>query len=101
MSHPRLTPDEVRDLIEQHGTMLKAARATGIPRSNLRNWLDPEAHRARERAYYAANPEPKRARNRRHWGNLSGLAYSRRLLQMRRVHGLHRMAERKRRQEAI
>lgn len=112
----RLTQDEARALVEQHGSQQAAANAIGVPRSTFQYWLDPESHRARCRKRYSADPERfraqmresyhadpevRRARNRERWANLSGPAYAKRLLQMRRQHALRRMAERKRRQEAI
>jgi hypothetical protein len=111
-----LTPEEARALVKRHGSQHAAADAHGVPRSTFQYWLDPEPHKARFRERYAENgerlraemreryradPEPRRARMRERWQNLSGLAYHRRLLQMRRQHALRRMAERNRRQEAI
>lgn len=108
-----LTPEEARALVEQHGgNVSAAARAAGVPRPTFTYWLDPETERARSRDRYHANPEPKKAqmlahyhenadaereKSRQRWDNLSGPAYSRRLLQMRRQHGLRRMAERNKR----
>ena len=98
MSKPkRLTPEEARALVEKHGSQQKAADAYGVPRPTLQYWLDPEPQKARVRERYRANPEKALARNRKWWDELSGPAYSRRLLNNRRSKALRRMAERKRR----
>lgn len=107
-----LSPEEARQLVEREGNISAAARSIGAPRSSFKYWLDPEAVREHHRRRYHADPEPKkqerrryyaenrereREAQRRYWENLSGPAYNRRLLQMRRVNALRRMAERKRR----
>ncbi len=86
-----LEPHEAQALVKKHGSQRAAARATGIPRSTLRRCLDPEAHRKAQRLNYAANPEPKRARDRQHYHTLTGLDYAHRLLQLRRWKALQRM----------
>lgn len=92
-----LSPEEARQLVERKGNISAAARAIGVPRSTFQYWLDPEVDRERHRRRYHADPEPKKQAQRRYWENLSGTAYNRRLLQMRRVNALRRMVERKRR----
>lgn len=96
-----LTEAEAAALVEKYGSQKAAAEAYGVPRHTFRYWLNRGQEQAQRRRRYRENPEPQRTRARERWENLSGLEYSRRLLQQRRIKALHRMAERKRRQEAI
>jgi hypothetical protein len=89
-----LTPEQARDLVDHFGGQRATTRATGIPRTTLQSWLDPETARDRMARIYAANPEAKQTANQEHYHSLTGTAYARRQLQMRRVNALRCRANR-------
>lgn len=80
-----LSQEQARDLVEWAGSEWAASRATGIPRSTLKYWLDPEPVKQRTQEWY--------------WG-LSGLEISARQLNHRRNQARYRRAKREQRRAA-
>ena len=72
-------------------------RRCGHPRTEANTAHGPRCracHNALMRARYARNPEPKRAKTRAAFAALEGVAYNRRLLQMRRARAMKRRRDR-------
>lgn len=116
MKPKRLSPEEARALVEEHGSQAAAARAHGVAGATFRRWLDPEHARELERRWLAKEGVREREREkqrryaktdrgrevirrarRRRYRNLSGPEYNRLLLNQRRWKALRRMAERNQR----
>ena len=82
---PMLSSEQARDLVTHFGTQREAARETGVSRTTLQYWLDPEKQRVAVMRHYEA---------------LTGYQTNLRFLKQRRWKALYRRAQREQRRAA-